>query len=98
MLSILSVQFLNFNKIDRHTFEGKLNEAQLSFVMESYNWKSKKILIMNFRQLESSCYYNNYKNLISSLKWWPEFYSNMELENIRNIFVYYDNSRAEKVK
>lgn len=97
LLLILCIGFLSFNKSDIKTIEGKLTEAQLSFVIKNYNWTSEKILIVNFRQPKSSCHYDNYKNLEKSSKWWAEFYSKMDLQNLRNIFVYSDNLRAKKI-
>ncbi|WP_324027444.1 hypothetical protein QSV08_05900 [Maribacter sp. BPC-D8] len=97
ILLILSVGFLSFNEDCINLNNEKLTEAQLSFIMESYDWKSERLLIVNFRQPRTSCHYNNYQNLKKSAKWWTEFYSKMEIANIRNIFVYSDNLKANKV-
>ena len=54
-------------------------------------------MIVNFRQPKSSCGYDNYKNLKKSSEWWTEFYSEMDLEKIRNIYIYSDSERAKKI-
>ncbi|MBD3863079.1 MULTISPECIES: hypothetical protein [Flavobacteriaceae] len=97
LLLILAVGLLSFNRPNKNITTEKLTEDQLNFIKENYKWDSEEFLFVNFRQPESSCHYDNYQNLKNSSKWWTEFYSKMELQNVRNIFVYSDKLRAKKV-
>ncbi|MEP2238054.1 MAG: hypothetical protein ABJI22_06810 [Maribacter sp.] len=97
ILLILSVGFLSFNENHKNSTNKKLTEVELNFIKENYNWKAEGLLIVNFRQPKSSCHYDNYKNLKNSLKWWSEFYSKMDIENIRNIYVYSEGLKAKKI-
>jgi hypothetical protein len=96
MLLLLVISFLSFNKPESQTDE-KLSETQLQFIMENYHWNSEDLIIVNFRQPQSSCHYDNYQNLKQSSEWWTEYYSKMELNNVRNIFVYSDSNRATEI-
>jgi len=93
MLLLLVISLFSFNKPEIQTDE-KLSEEQLIFIKENYNWNSEDLIIVNFRQPQSSCHYDNYKNLKQSSDWWNDYYSKMKLNNIRNIFVYSDSNKA----
>lgn len=95
VLLILAIGFSSFNKLTIKESEGQLTESELKFVQENYNWNSEEFMIVNFTQPQSSCEYNNYKDLNKSIQWWTTFYSKMELVNVRTIFIYSD---AEKSK
>ena len=97
ILLILAIGFLSFNKLEIKDSTGKLTETELTFVKESYNWNSEEFIIINFRQPENSCQYDNYKNLKKSVRWWTKFYSKMELANVRNIFIYSDSEKARGI-
>lgn len=94
---ILSIGFFSFKRTDNQNTPGKLTETQLHFVIENYHWTSEQLLIVNFRQPKSNCHYDNYVDLKNSAKWWCEFYSKIDLQNIRNIFVYADYSKAKNI-
>ncbi|TYA53216.1 hypothetical protein FVF61_11245 [Formosa maritima] len=87
---------MSFSNAKSQTNE-KLSEEHLKFVIENYQWNSEDVMIINFRQPKSSCHYDNYENLKQSSDWWTEFYSEMDLENIHNIFVYSDSNKAKAV-
>lgn len=97
LLLLISVGLLSFNKSEKNTDNEKLTEAQLNFIKENYNWKSEEILIVNFKQPRRRCFYNNYQNLEKSSKWWDDYYSKMELSNVRNIFVFSNKFNARKI-
>ena len=96
MLLLLVISFLSFNKPESQTDE-KLSETQLQFIIENYHWNSEDLIIVNFKQPRSSCHYDNYKNLKQSSEWWTEYYSKMELVNVRNIFVYSESKKATEI-
>ncbi|PWK19191.1 hypothetical protein LX78_01672 [Xanthomarina spongicola] len=96
MLLLLVICFLSFNKPESQTDE-KLSETQLQFIIENYHWNSEDLIIVNFKQPRSSCHYDNYKNLKQSSEWWTEYYSKMELVNVRNIFVYSESKKATEI-
>lgn len=77
--------------------KGILTELQLKFIKENYNWKSEEILIINFLQAKENCFWNNNENPNSSIKWWEKFYSNINLKNISNIYVYSDKISAKNI-
>lgn len=93
LLLFIAIGLLSFKEDNKE----KINEVQLEFLKESYNWSSEDLLIVNFRQPRKRCPYDNYKNLKKSSKWWTNFYSNMDLENTHNIFVYSDSEKAKDV-
>ena len=74
-----------------------LTELQMKFIKEKYNWKSEEILIINFLQPKENCFYNNNENPKSSIKWWKKFYSNINLNNVSNIYVYSDKISAKNI-
>jgi hypothetical protein len=92
--AIVSSTFMSFTE-----FENKeiLTELQLKFIKENYNWKSEEILIINFLQPRENCFWNNNEHSNSSIKWWEKFYSNINLTNISNIYVYSDKISAKKI-
>ena len=92
---ILSIGIFSFHRTDNPYSSGKLTEPQLHFVIENYQWTSEKLLIVNFRQPKSRCHYDHYADLKNSAKWWREFYADIDLQNVRNIFVYADHSKAK---
>lgn len=94
LLLILFVSLLSFDKSNKNE---KFTESQLTFIMENYNWKSEELLIVNFRQPSSRCHYDNYRNLNKPSKWWTDFYTKINLKNIKNIFVYSDQLKAKKI-
>ena len=77
--------------------KSSLSSEQLNFIKEKYNWNNQEFLIINFRLPKESCHYDNYRNLKNSKKWWTEFYSDVELSDSRNIFIYSDSVKAKKV-
>lgn len=97
LLLILAIGLLSFNQRHGKGSKEKLTENELGFIKENYNWNSEEVLMINFRSPGSSCHYDNYRNLKKSSEWWTEFYSDMELVNVRNIFVYSDNKKAQKI-
>jgi hypothetical protein len=96
LLLTLTISLLNFQKAESQTVE-KLSEKQLEIISEAYQWNSEDIIIVNFRQPQSSCHYDNYQDLKKSSEWFTEYYSNIELVNVRNIFVYSDSNKATEI-
>ena len=74
---------------------GKINEEQLKFIKENYNWNEENIIVINFLQTKRNCQYNAYKNWDVSKKWWENFYSKIDLTNVANRYVY-SNAKAAK--
>jgi hypothetical protein len=72
-----------------------LTESQLKFIKEKYNWKSEKLLIVNFVHSNENCFYDNNSNLENSIAWWEKFYSKIDLNNILNIYTYSDKIAAK---
>ncbi|GHA43229.1 hypothetical protein GCM10007103_25630 [Salinimicrobium marinum] len=73
----------------------KLSDVQLQFIKDNFNWNSEGLLIVNFRQPRNKCPYNQYKNLEKSYEWWVKNYSDLDLENIHNIYVYSNSKKSE---
>lgn len=95
LLLFLSFALFSFVQVDKTIAKGNLNQAQLDFVKENFNWTSEDILIVNFKQPRNKCHYDAYENLKASTKWWTNFYSQMDLNNTHNIFVYSDAKKAK---
>jgi hypothetical protein len=97
ILLILAFGLLNFDNPNGEKINEKLTDTQLNFLIKSYSWGTEDLLIVNFNQPKSRCHYDNYVNLKKSINWWNRFYSKIELQSAKNIFVYADNLRAAKV-
>jgi len=97
LLLFLAIGFLSFKELENEGYIEKITETELKFVKENYKWNSEEFIIINFRQPKSSCHYDNYKNLKKSSEWWIKYYLEMELINVRNIFVYSDKEKAKKI-
>jgi hypothetical protein len=77
---------------------GKLSEIDLKFIKENYNWNVKNILIINFAQPKTNCFYDHYIGINDpNNNWWEKFYSKVNLENCHNIFVFSDKNAANKI-
>lgn len=74
-----------------------ITESQLKFIKEKYKWNSKGLLILNFVHSNENCFYANNGNLENSMIWWEKFYSEIDLTNILNIYVYSDKISAKKM-
>jgi hypothetical protein len=70
-----------------YDFTGKLNEGQMSFIKDNYDWNSKDILIINFTQPRSNCHYDNHKHNKNTVKNYMEYYSDVDLKDCEVIFV-----------
>ncbi|MCB0445677.1 MAG: hypothetical protein R2812_08425 [Gelidibacter sp.] len=97
LLLILTIGLLSFSSPKNEIPNGKLTDAQLEYVKKIYNWNSEELLIVNFKQPERRCHYNNYQHFKESEKWWDAYYSKIELTNVRNIFVYSDSKKAKEI-
>lgn len=97
LIFFISLGIMSFKYNEEKINNGKLTEIQLNFVKENYNWNSEDIIIVNFRQPKTNCFYDNYKNINNSVSWWKSFYSKMNLKNTLNIFVYSDKHAAKNV-
>jgi len=73
-------------EIITYHFTGKIDENQLDFIKNNYNWKTARILIVNYKQPLSSCHFNNH-TISNKSKFWKRFYSNIDTENCKNINV-----------
>lgn len=87
---LMVLGFSSFNIFENNTETGQLTEIELQFLKENYKWNSEYFLIVNFKQPRSSCQYDNYKNIKKSVKRWSDFYGEINLKNVGNIFIYAD--------
>ena len=92
MLLTLNLKAQTFNQIS-----GKIDEEQLKFLKENYNWNDENIVVINFLQPISNCHYDAYENLSNPSKWWTNFYSKIDLTNVANRFVYSDANAARRI-
>ena len=76
-------------------YNGNLTEQQFAYIKNTYPWQKDEFILINFRQPLSSCHYDQYNNIDSSTGF-DEFYKQLKLEKISNIFVYSDTYRARK--
>jgi hypothetical protein len=76
---------------------GNINDVQLRFIKENYNWHTEGVIIINFLQPKSNCHYDAYTNLKVADPWWTEFYSKLNLDGVANRFVYSDRNAARKI-
>ena len=76
----------NSKELIRFDYSGTLDEEQMNFIKDNYEWKDK-IAIINFTQPRSYCHFDNSKSSIQSRGWWINFYSKIDTENCLNIFV-----------
>ncbi len=74
------------NKLIKTDFKGKINNEELKFIKQQFDWNEEKILIINYTQLRSDCHFDNHKHLKEGGKWWKKFYSKIELNNCLNKF------------
>tara|TARA_B100000809_G_C14914786_1_gene451205 strand:+ start:34 stop:558 length:525 start_codon:yes stop_codon:yes gene_type:complete len=73
-------------EIITYDFAGRVDNNELIFIKENYNWNTSRILIINFKQPLSDCHFNNHK-ISNKNRWWNEFYSKIDTENCMNIHV-----------
>ena len=96
----LSIIFL-FNVLGSNAqstyHSGKINDANLKFIKENYNWGIEPVVIINFLQPKSNCHYDAYTNFKASNSWWTEFYSEINLEGVAIRYVYSDKNAAKKI-
>lgn len=78
-----------------YDFEGKLDEAQLTFLKNNYHWKDEKILIINYNQPISFCHFDNNKITPESKKWSENFYKKINTENCLIIKVLANGERVQ---
>ncbi|PCI02537.1 MAG: hypothetical protein COB81_05110 [Flavobacteriaceae bacterium] len=80
-----------------YDYADKINDEQLKFIKESYNWNNEKILIISYIQpIAISTCNINYKTIPDSGKKWREdFYSKINTEDCLKIEVL---ANGEKVK
>ena len=76
---------------------GIINEEQLKFIKENYNWNEENIIVINFLQPKRNCHYNAYGHLDVSKKYWANFYSKIDLTNVANRYVYSNAKAAKKI-
>lgn len=94
---LISIFFLSVNKSFSQNENNRLNEQEITFIKENYNWAEEEVLLINYKQPVQFCHYDNYANIVNSHKWWDQFYAKMELTNVKNIFVYATERRARKI-
>ncbi|RKS42478.1 hypothetical protein BC962_3292 [Gillisia mitskevichiae] len=75
----------------------KLDDSELIFIRENYDWNKSDLIIINFREPRDNFWYDSYKNLENSNNWWNKFYSHIDLVNTRNIFIYSDSKIMKSV-
>ncbi|WP_191859264.1 hypothetical protein [Hanstruepera ponticola] len=89
-----------FTQNDKQTIEydftGKLNEGQMKFMNNYYNWDSKEILIINFSQPRSDCHFDNHIHKTGYTKWWKDFYEKIDIKDCSNIFVCSEKHNRDK--
>ncbi|MEA1785519.1 hypothetical protein U1E44_05415 [Arenibacter sp. GZD96] len=95
LVAFVVYSFFSFFGSQKGLVQGNLNEAQLQFVKQNFNWTTEDLLIVNFKQPRNKCHYDVYQNLKASTPWWTDFYSQMDLNNAQNIFVYSDSKRTK---
>ena len=78
--------------------ENKIPKEKLETLKRFYNWNDEKLLIVNFYLPKNSCHYNQYNDLKSGKKWIENnIYKNIELNNIKNIFIYSESQEAKSI-
>jgi hypothetical protein len=92
--------FYSFGQNDKkpinYDFTGKLNEVQMKFMMDYYNWNSKEILIINFIQPRSDCHFDNHTHNLENTKWWKDYYKKIDIKDCSNIFVCAEKHKRDK--
>ncbi|RKS42759.1 hypothetical protein BC962_3046 [Gillisia mitskevichiae] len=95
---IIIFSFLTLSNASKpNQFDNKLDSDELQFIRENYGWNESDLIIINFKEPNSNCWYDNYKSPKKANKWWDEFYSDIKLINIRNVFIYSDSKRVKSV-
>lgn len=79
-----------------YDYADKINSAKLEFIKKNYNWKSQKVLIINYSQPISSCHFDNNKITSEGKKWWRDFYSKIDTHNCLNIEVLAEGERVHR--
>ena len=78
--------------------ENLIPKDQLVKLKQVYKWNDEKILLVNFYLPKKNCHYNQYQNLIKGKKWFNDnIYKNINLSNIKKIFVYSDKFEAKDI-
>jgi len=82
--------------VNAQNYEGKLNKEQVEVLEGLFGWEKEELIIINYRQPKGYCHYDQYMS-IGSTKWFDDFYSELNLKDVHNIFVYYESKRSKGV-
>lgn len=96
LLSAFNIVAQNKDKPITYDFTGKLNEGEMKFMNDYYNWDSKEILIINFTQPRSDCHFDNHTHKTGNTKWWKDYYKKINIKNCSNIFVCPEKHKRDK--
>lgn len=78
--------------------ENTIPKDQLLNLKQIYNWTNEKVLVVNFYYPKKKCHYDQYGNLKNGKKWFEaDIYKDINLSNIKNIYVYSDKIKAQKI-
>lgn len=82
--------------VNSQDYSGKLNVTQLNVIEGLFSWEKEELIIINYRQPIRYCHYDQYIS-VGSTKWFDDFYSELNLKNTHNVFVYYESKRSEGI-
>lgn len=78
--------------------EKTIPKDQLKAIERTYNWDEEQFLIINYRQPQNFCEYNNYDNLSNTANWFNKnVFSKLDVSKSRVIYVYDDKPNAVKI-